>query len=149
MATWLNEYNNLKDEIKKQLGNGTASLEQLMQYQELLYRIEVLGASQAFCQTAPITTDVSVLSSHYQLVDAYIQCLTKERRMGRPADQTLKAKRQTASETFDKVVLDCRKRFSSFAPTDQNQYRKCLSSLINTILPVWLQLRNTYININK
>lgn len=33
MATWLNEYNNLKDEIKKQLGNGTASLEQLMQYQ--------------------------------------------------------------------------------------------------------------------
>lgn len=120
-----------------------------MQYQELLYRIEVLSASQAFCQTAPITTEVSVLSSHYQLVDAYIQCLTKERRLGRPADQTLKAKRQTASETFDKVVLDCRKRFSSFAPTDQNQYRKCVSSLINTILPVWLQLRNTYVNINK
>ncbi len=82
MATWLNEYNNLKDEIKKQLGNGTASLEQLMQYQELLYRIEVLSASQAFCQTAPITTEVSVLSSHYQLVDAYIQCLTKERAWG-------------------------------------------------------------------
>ena len=42
-----------------------------MQYQELLYRIEVLSTSQAFCQTAPITTEVSVLSSHYQLVDAY------------------------------------------------------------------------------
>ena len=52
---------------------------------ELLYRIEVLYASQAFCQTAPVTTDVAVLSGHYQLVDAYIQCLTKERRLGQPA----------------------------------------------------------------
>lgn len=84
-----------------------------------------------------------------QLVDAYIQCLTKERRLGQPADQNLKAKRQTASETLDKVVLDCRKRFSSFTPTDQNQYRKGVSSLINTVLPVWLKLRNTYINISK
>ena len=109
----------------------------------------MLYASQAFCQTAPVTTDVAVLSDHYQLVDAYIQCLTKERRLGQPADQNLKAKRQTASETLDKVVLDCRKRFSSFTPTDQNQYRKGVSSLINTVLPVWLKLRNTYINISK
>ena len=71
------------------------------------------------------------------------------RRLGQPADQNLKAKRQTASETLDKVVLDCRKRFSSFTPTDQNQYRKGVSSLINTVLPVWLKLRNTYINISK
>ena len=136
MATWLSEYKNLKNEMEKQIGAGHASLEQLMLYQELLYRIEVLYASQAFCQTAPVTTDVAVLSGHYQLVDAYIQCLTKERR-------------QTASETLDKVVLDCRKRFSSFTPTDQNQYRNGVSSLINTVLPVWLKLRNTYINISK
>ena len=139
MATWLSEYKNLKNEMEKQIGAGHASLEQLMLYQELLYRIEVLYASQAFCQTAPVTTDVAVLSGHYQLVDAYIQ----------PADQNLKAKRQTASETLEKVVLDCRKRFSSFTPTDQNQYRKGVSSLINTVLPVWLKLRNTYINISK
>ena len=104
MATWLSEYKNLKNEMEKQIGAGHASLEQLMLYQELLYRIEVLYASQAFCQTAPVTTDVAVLSGHYQLVDAYIQCLTKERRLGQPADQNLKAKRQTASETLDKVV---------------------------------------------
>lgn len=90
MATWLSEYKNLKNEMEKQIGAGHASLEQLMLYQELLYRIEVLYASQAFCQTAPVTTDVAVLSGHYQLVDAYIQCLTKERRLGQPADQNLK-----------------------------------------------------------
>lgn len=149
MATWLSEYKKLKNEVEKQISTGNASLEQLMLYQELLYRIEVLHTSQAFCQTAPVTTEVVTLSSHYQLVDAYIQCLTRERRLGRPADQNLKAKRQTASETLDKVVLDCRKRFSSFTPTNQNQYRKGVSNLINTVLPVWLQLRNTYINISK
>ena len=75
MATWLSEYKNLKNEMEKQIGAGHASLEQLMLYQDLLYRIEVLYASQAFCQTAPVTTDVAVLSGHYKLVDAYIQCL--------------------------------------------------------------------------
>ena len=63
MATWLSEYKNLKNEMEKQIGAGHASLEQLMLYQELLYRIEVLYASQAFCQTAPVTTDVAVLSA--------------------------------------------------------------------------------------
>lgn len=149
MATWLSEYKKLKDDMEKQLSAGKASLEHLLLYQELLYRIEVLRVSQAFCQTAPVTTEVSVLAGHYQLLDAYIQCLTKERRLGQPADQNLKAKRQTAAETFTKVVQDCRKRFSSFTPVDQNQYRKDVSSLINTVLPVWLQLRNTYINISK
>ena len=47
MATGLSEYKNLKNEMEKQIGAGHASLEQLMLYQELLYRIEVLYASQA------------------------------------------------------------------------------------------------------
>ena len=62
MATWLSEYKNLKNEMEKQIGAGHVSLEQLMLYQELLYRIEVLYASQAFFQTAPVTTYVAVLS---------------------------------------------------------------------------------------
>lgn len=134
MATWLSEYKKLRDEMEKQLSTGKASLEHLLLYQELLYRIEVLRVSQAFCQTAPVTTEVAALAGHYQLLDAYIQCLTKERRLGQPADQSLKAKRQTAAETFTRVVQDCRKRFASFTPVDQNQYRKDVSSLINTVL---------------
>lgn len=106
MATWLSEYKKLKDDMEKQLSAGKASLEHLLLYQELLYRIEVLRVSQAFCQTAPVTTEVSALAGHYQLLDAYIQCLTKERRLGQPADQSLKAKRQTAAETFTRVVQD-------------------------------------------
>lgn len=149
MATWLSEYKKLKDDMEKQLSAGKASLEHLLLYQELLYRIEVLEACQTLCKTAPITTDLQAMSGHYKLVDAYICCMAKERRFGQPADDNLKAKRKTAAEALEKTVADCRKRFSSFAPAAPEHYGKSISALISTVLPVWLQLRNTYINITK
>lgn len=41
---------------------------------------------------------------------------------------------------------DGRKRFSSFSASTQEQYKTCINSYIKTILPVWMQYRNTYIN---
>ena len=92
MATWLNEYKELKGGIAQQANGGQMALEQLMLHQELLYRIEVLEACQTLCKTAPITTDLQAMSGHYKLVDAYICCMAKERRFGQPADDNLKAK---------------------------------------------------------
>lgn len=149
MATWLNEYTSLKNDMASQAASGQMALEQLMLYQELIYRIEVLEVCQTLCKTAPVTVEMQALIGHYKLVDAYIQCLARERRFGQPADNDLKAKRETASGTLDKTVADCRKRFSSFSPTGQDQYKKSIGALISTVLPVWLQLRNTYINISK
>lgn len=149
MATYLNEYNTLKTTIAQQAAAGGMSLEQLMIYQELLYRIEVLETCQTMCKSAPATINVPELCGHYKLVDAYILCLTKERRLGQPADQTLKAQRETASENLIRIVTDCRKRFASFQPSGLDQYRNSIGGMINTVLPAWLQFRNTYININK
>lgn len=84
MATWLNEYKELKGGIAQQANGGQMALEQLMLHQELLYRIEVLEACQTLCKTAPITTDLQAMSGHYKLVDAYICCMAKERRFGQP-----------------------------------------------------------------
>lgn len=148
MATYLNEYNTLKTSITQQAVDSM-SLEQLMVYQELLYRIEVLETCQTMCKSAPVTTNVPDLCGHYKLVDAYILCLTKERRLGQPADKTLKAQRETASGNLEQIVTDCRKRFSSFQPSGPDQYRASIGKMINTVLPAWLQFRNTYININK
>lgn len=149
MATWLTEYHSLKEKMAQQAIEGSMSLEQLMLYQELIYRIGVLETCQTLCKTAPVTSDMQAMGTHYKLVDAYILCLTKERRFGQPADKELKARRQTTSEALEKAVTDCRKRFSSFSPTAQDHYKKSIGSLVNTVLPVWLQLRNTYINITK
>ena len=46
-----------------------------------------------------------------------------------------------------KVALDGKKRFSSFVPGNGKQYKEAISNYIKTILPVWMQYRNMYINI--
>lgn len=149
MATWLNDYHAMKAQLSPMAETGQLSLEQSMLYQELLYRIEVLETCQMLCKTAPVTTDLKVLAGHYQLVDAYMQCLGTERRFGTPGDDRQKASRRTAAEAMGKTVADCRKRFSSFRPSGQEQYKRNISTLINTVLPVWLQMRNAYTKIGK
>ena len=47
----------------------------------------------------------------------------------------------------EKVALDGKKRFSSFVPGNDKQYKEAISNYIKTILPVWMQYRNMYINI--
>ena len=149
MATWLNDYQVRKEQMAPLAAKGEFSLMQSMEYQELLYRIEVLETCQMFCKTAPVTTDLKVLIGHYQLVDAYMQCIDRERRIGLPADEKQRAYRKTSSEMLEKIVTDCRKRFSSFQPSSQDLYKRSISTLLSTVLPVWLQMRNAYTKIDK
>lgn len=149
MATWLEEYKATKDALGQEFQSGSVTIGKILQYQEVLYRIDVLEACQMLCKTAPVTMDMKSLIAHYQLVDAYVQNLTKERRIGIPADEKLKASRKTTADVLEKAVADCRKRFSSFHAGDEQQYKRSISALLNTVLPVWLQLRNTYTPITK
>ena len=149
MATWLNDYQAMKVNMEQELAQGAMETCKAMQYQELLYRIEVLETCRMLCKTAPVTMEMKTMIEHYQLVDAYIQCISVERRFGMPADEKQKACRKTAVTALEKTVTDCRKRFSSFRPTEQEQYRRSIVTFINTVLPVWLQFRNTYTPINK
>lgn len=149
MATWLNDYQTRKEQMAPMAAKGELSLVQSMEYQELLYRIEVLETCQMFCKTAPVTTDLKVLIGHYQLVDAYVQCIGRERRLGLPADEKQRVYRKTATEALEKIVMDCRKRFSSFQPSSQDLYKRSISTMISTVLPVWLQMRNAYTKIDK
>ena len=70
---------------KNRIGQLTTS--EMLGYQEVLYRIEVLEACKMFSKTAPVTTEMKPLVTHYQMVDAYLQCLSRERRIGMPADE--------------------------------------------------------------
>ena len=85
---------------------------------------------------------------HFQLVDAYVRFILTERKFGPKTDAEGKKKQETALTSFESVVQDGRKRFSSFTAGTQEQYKTCISQYINTILPVWMQYRNTYNNIN-
>lgn len=149
MATRLNEYQSRKAALEQGLAQNGMDLNQSMQYQELVYRIGVLETCRMLSKTAPLSTETKTLIRHYHLVDAYMQCLMSERRFGMPADEKRKACRKTAADALEKTVTDCRKRFSCFKPADQSQYKQSVSTMINTILPAWLQYRNTCTQIDE
>ena len=115
--------------------------------QEVNYRICVLETFESLSKSAPITTDPKVMGYHYQLVDGYVKFVLTERKFGPRTDAEGMKKRETAAMSFEKVVQDGRKRFSSFKPTSQDQYKSTIGNYILTLLPVWMQYRNTYINV--
>ena len=114
--------------------------------QELNYRICVLETFESLCKSAPVTMDTKAMGFHFQLVDAYVRFTLNERKFGPKTDAEGQKKRETALQSFTQVVQDGRKRFSSFNASTQEQYKTCINNYIKTILPVWMQYRNTYIN---
>lgn len=147
MATILEQYQEKQNIIRSQIAENSLPLEELLKMQELNYRICVLETFQSFCKSAPITMDTRVMGYHFQMVDAYVRFVLNERRFGPKADADGQKKRETALNSFERVVQDGKKRFSSFIAGTQEQYKTTISGYINTILPIWMQYRNTYINI--
>lgn len=145
MATILEHYLGIREHISPQIASGNFPPEQMLQHQELLYRIDVLETCMAFAKTAPVTMDQRVLSYHYQMLDAFIQALLQERRIGLPGDEKIKSQRECAHTNFNTVVTTFRKQFSSFKPANLDTYRTTIQSMINTILPAWMSYRNTYV----
>ena len=147
MATLLSSYQQKKEEMKSKLQAAKLPLEQMLILQELNYRICVLQTMQSFCQMAPDATDLKACGFHYQLTEAYLRFLLQERRFGSRTDDSGLKKRETAKNALLKICEDGRRRFTSFQATDKDSYRTSVGSMINTVLPAWVQYRNTYINI--
>lgn len=147
MATILEHYRNLQNNYRSQIAEGSLPLEDNLKMQEVNYRICVLETFEAFSRSAPLTTDTKVMGYHYQLVDANVKFMLTERQFGPKTDADGLKKRETAYGSLEKVVQDGRRQFSSFKPTAQDQYRNKIINHILTVLPVWMQYRNTYINV--
>lgn len=147
MATALETYRQRKDELLAQITEQKTQPNTMLFLQEVNYRICVLETFQLFLKTAPITTDVKQMVFHYQMLDAYVRFIESERKFGAATDAEGKKKRETAAATLDSVAQDNRKRFASFHATAPEQYKGAISTLIGTVLPVWVQLRDTYIKI--
>lgn len=145
MATLLEEYNQKRASLFEQVVRESYPVDQLLAYQELLYRIDVLECCLAFVKTAPATADLRITGYHYRIWDGFLTCLLQERQLGPPGDEKLKRQRETALSNLQTVVFTFRKRFQSFAPTSPDTYRNEIQTMINTILPAWISLRNTYV----
>lgn len=144
MAFLLDKYYERREAFRSQVAENSLPPEDLILVQELDYRISVLETFQTFCKAAPLSTDTKVLANHYQLFNYCICNLLAERKFGKKTDDNGKKKRETAFESFDKVIKDNQKRFASFSAQTQNQYKTSISNCVNTVLPVWVQYRDTY-----
>lgn len=145
MATTLEQYYQTKQQLNAKMAEGKFTNDQLLGYQELMYRISVLESCMMFLKTAPVSTDTSILGFHYKVVDALFTCMLQERQFGLPADEKVKKQRATALENLQLVITSFRRPFQSFAPNTPEVYRETISKMITTVLPVWLQYRYTYI----
>lgn len=147
MATILSQYREKQEEFRSQTDKNSLAPENMLVMQELNYRICILETFQAFCKSAPVTMDTKKMGYHFQLVDAYLRFILTERKFGPKTDPEGQKKRQTAFTSFERVVQDGKKRFASFIATTPEQYKTSIGGYVNTVLPVWLQYRNTYINL--
>ena len=89
MATVLEKYWNLRCQVEQMMAQNPSHAGLLWSYGEVIYRISVLETCQSFC-----------LRGHYQMVDAFIQCMTQERRYGPTVDPT-----PPTSVTAPKTIL--------------------------------------------
>lgn len=149
MPTVLENYYNLRHEVEQRVAQGGATASAVWWYGELVYRVGVLETCQMFCKTAPITVETQVLLGHYQMLDAYVQSLATERRYGPNRGPDTQKERDAAQNNLGRVIEDYRKRFSSFKPSAPETYSHEIGKLIQTLLPAWLQFRNTFVPIKK
>ena len=147
MATVLEQYRGKQAQLQMQVEADSLPPDSLPIMMEINYRISVFETLQTFCKTAPNSLEVTVLSYHYQLVNAYVEMLIAERKFGSKTDEEGMKRRETASAGFHAVVASNRKNFSNFKPAAPNQYKESICKFINTILASWIQYRNSYIEI--
>lgn len=57
--------------------------------------------------------------------------------------------RDAAQVNLERVIQDYRKRFSGFQPAEPDAYQKEIGRVITTLLPAWLQYRNTFVPLQK
>lgn len=145
MATILEKYRQYKHDLQQQMEQSRITSDTLWRYGELSYRISVLETCQAYCKSAPVTTKMESLGSHYAMLDALIQSLAKDRSYGPDRGPDTKKERDAARANLARVIEDYRKRFSSFAPASKEAYGREIGRVIGAFMPVWLQMREAFV----
>lgn len=145
--TALERYRSMRQDIEATIQGGLPSVELSWRYQELLYRISVIETCQAFQKAAPFSADPKELIPHYKLVSTYFLLLMSERRLSLTEDDETRRRQDTAHESLKRVVEDHLHRFRHYAPHGPEQYQQDIRNLICTVLPAWMQYRESLVPI--
>lgn len=75
----------------------------------------------------------------------HIQSLAQERNYGPNRGKDTEKERGAAKQNLSRAIQDYHGRFSSFAPKADTTYGLEVDRVINTIVPVWIQMRETFV----
>ena len=131
MATVLENYYALRGELEQRMAQAPINAVDLWYYGEIVYRVGVLETCQMYLRSAPVSMNTPELLGHYQMMDAYVQSLALERRYGPDRGPDTQKEREAAQSNLGRVIQDY------------------LNRVITTLLPAWLQFRNTFVPIKK
>lgn len=138
-------YQDKEKEYADLLIDDEGSLTKIADLQEIKYRISVLSTLRMFVDSAPITDNLREIKFHFNITSKVVDMLVEERRFGRNVDENGQKQRETAETALKNVVKQNKKRFESFKPDKLTTYAKLMQEYVSTVLPVWVQYRNTYI----
>jgi len=138
-------YQDKEKEYGDLLIDSEGSLTKIADLQEIKYRISVLSTLRMFVDSAPITDNLREIKFHFNITSKVVDMLLEERRFGRTVDENGQKQRETAETALKNVVRQNKKRFESFKPEKLTTYAKLMQEYVSTVLPVWVQYRNTYI----
>ena len=116
---------------------------QLWNFQELLYRIEVMEVFKQFAAAAPLSTEKNILDNHSKLIYVFMENLKTDRVYPPAKNEDFKKQRETAHKSLCLVIEDYKKRYENYIPQSPEQYQKDIGCAISTVMPAWIQYRNT------
>lgn len=145
--TALEFYQEVQSELEKQACSRSLNPEEHWLYQELAYRSSVLRAFRFLAATAPKTMELEAVIPHYQAMDALVSHLLHERRFADAKDPKEQAARETSYQSLCMLQRDYRRRFSAYHISGEEQYRNDVSKTIESLVHLWIQYRNTMMQI--
>lgn len=128
-----------KNILQKELQKGFVPA-YVRQYNELLYRIEVLENLQMLAVTAPVSKDNQALLAHFTFVQETLNRILNERLAPNPSAESV-----TGLENLMKLVtshLDSFKKFNP-EPYPEDTYRKAIMNIYKTVSNAFILYRNT------
>lgn len=147
MATKLEEYWVLKDKFREQIEKNEMDINDLIYLCEINYRIEVIEEFQFFYKTTPAEMDEDKLAFHFNFIKIFINIISKEKRYAKVLDEAGEARKEAAKAYLINVIESGKEQLGKLSITSAEEYKNYMSSFCNTVLIAWLQMRETFIQI--
>lgn len=147
MATKLEEYQEYRDSYLLRLENGQMEVSDLIYLCELNYRIEVLNEFRIFYKLTPHTMNADDMDYHIGFVVLFIGILAKEKRYSKVMDEAGEARKEAAKAHLINVIESGKEQLGKLSITSAEEYKNYIGSFCNTVLIAWLQMRETFIQI--